>query len=108
MGTNNLDKVSNNIFLMLDETDDTTPYDWDNMPEFVQEDKEVYDEVVVRFRNQEDLEEFAKLVNQPNLIGKNKRKKSTYFPAVDRKANSLLFWVEEQFTITNKCDMILL
>ena len=95
MGTNNVDKVSSNVFMMLDDEDNTTPYEWDNMPEFVQEDKEAYDEVVVRFRNQEDLDAFAKLLDQPNLIGKKKRKKSTYFPAVDRKANSLLFWVDE-------------
>ena len=55
MSTNNVDKVSNNIFMMLD-GDDTTPYDWDDMPEFVQEKEEWHDEVSVRFKTQEDLE----------------------------------------------------
>lgn len=95
MGANNVDKVSNNIFMILDEDDNTTPYDWDDMPEFVQEDKNAYEEVTVRFRNKEDLEEFAKLVGQLNIVPKKKRKKSIWYPAVDRNANSLLFWVED-------------
>lgn len=95
MGTNNVDKVSNNIFMILDEEDNTTPYDWDDMPEFVQEDKEAYEEVTVRFRNKADLEEFAKLVGQMNIVPKKKRKKSMWYPAIDRNANSLMFWTEE-------------
>lgn len=95
MGANNVDKVSSNIFMILDEDDNTTPYDWDDMPEFVQEDKNAYEEVTVRFRNKEDLEEFAKLVGQLNIVPKKKRKKSIWYPAVDRNANSLLFWVED-------------
>ena len=95
MGTNNVDKVSNNIFMILDEEDNTTPYDWDDMPEFVQEDREAYEEVTVRFRNKADLEEFAKLVGQMNIVPKKKRKKSMWYPAIDRNANSLMFWTEE-------------
>ena len=95
MGANNVDKVSNNIFMILDEDDNTTPYDWDDMPEFVQEDKNAYEEVTVRFRNREDLEEFAKLVGQLNIVPQRKRKKSIWYPAVDRNANSLMFWTEE-------------
>lgn len=95
MGANNVDKVSSNIFMILDEDDNTTAYDWDDMPEFVQEDKNAYEEVTVRFRNKEDLEEFAKLVGQLNIVPKKKRKKSIWYPAVDRNANSLLFWVED-------------
>lgn len=96
MGANNVDKVSNNIFMILDDEDDTTPYDWDNMPEFVQEDKNAFEEVTVRFRNKEDLEEFAKMVDQPNLIIPRKRKKSIWYPAIDRNANSLLFWINDE------------
>ena len=81
--------------MILDEEDNTTPYDWDDMPEFVQEDKEAYEEVTVRFRNKADLEEFAKLVGQMNIVPKKKRKKSMWYPAIDRNANSLMFWTEE-------------
>jgi hypothetical protein len=95
MGANNVDKVSQNLFLILDDEDNTTPYDWDDMPEFVQEDKEAFEEVTVRFRTKEDLEAFAKLVDQLNIVPPRKRKKSIWYPAIDRNANSLLFWVDE-------------
>ena len=95
MGANNVDKVSQNLFLILDDEDNTTPYDWDDMPEFVQEDKEAFEEVTVRFRCKEDLEGFAKLVDQLNIVPPKKRKKSIWYPAIDRNANSLLFWVDE-------------
>jgi len=96
MATNNVDNVSQNIFYILDEDETPTPYEWDDMPEFVQEDLNEYDEVTIRFRNKEDLEEFAKLIGQPNIVPKKKRKKSTWYPAVDRKANSLRFWVNDE------------
>ena len=42
----------------------------------VQEDKEAFEEVTVRFRCKEDLEAFAKLVDQLNIVPPKKRKKS--------------------------------
>tara|TARA_B110000977_G_scaffold21090_1_gene25189 strand:+ start:1043 stop:1336 length:294 start_codon:yes stop_codon:yes gene_type:complete len=93
-GTNNIDKVSNNIFMILD-GDDKTPYDWDGMPEFVQEKDEWHDEVSVRFKNQEDLEKFAILIGQPNLIPRKKRRKTCWYPAYDIDQNRSLFWVED-------------
>jgi hypothetical protein len=42
----------------------------------------VYDSVLVRIRNQEDLEEFAKLMNKPNLAArvtkKNRKREFTF------------------------------
>ena len=46
----------------------------------------------MHFRNKEDYEEFAKLIGQPLT----KKTKSTWFPRLDRTANSLLRWVEEE------------
>jgi hypothetical protein len=87
---------TNNLFVLSGEEEETTPYEWDGMPEYVQEDNEAYDEVTVRFRNQEDLEEFAKLIGQMNIIVKRKRKKSIWHPKLDRSENSLLRWVDEE------------
>lgn len=50
--------------------------EWVGMPEFVQERKEEYAKIIVRFRNEEDLQEFAKLVEQ-NL---NIKTQSIWFP----------------------------
>jgi hypothetical protein len=50
--------------------------EWIGMPEYVQERKEEYAKIIVRFRNEEDLQEFAKLVEQ-NL---NIKTQSIWFP----------------------------
>jgi len=45
--------------------------EWKDMPEFVQEKKEPYAKIIVRFDNEEDLQEFAKLIGQ-KLTNKTK------------------------------------
>jgi hypothetical protein len=64
---------------------------WKGMPEFEQEENKTYKTIYVHFRNKEDYEEFAKLIDQ-NLSEKTK---SIWHPALDREANSLLRWIEE-------------
>lgn len=93
MATNklNVDNVSNNLFILSGQEDERTPYDWDDMPEFVQEEKEAYAVIKVRIRNEEDLQEFIKLMDQ-NITPKTK---SIWYPALDRFRNSLLRWMDE-------------
>lgn len=71
-----------NIFALLgDEDEQRDPMLWDNMPEFVQNNRDVPYTVIVRFRTQEDVAEFADLIGQPQLKGTGKRGvKSTWFP----------------------------
>jgi hypothetical protein len=38
--------------------------EWEGMPEFTQNDLTSFRKIIVHFRNQEDVEEFAKLLNQ--------------------------------------------
>ena len=38
--------------------------EWDDMPEFVQEKQESFAKIIIRFENENDLEDFAKLINQ--------------------------------------------
>lgn len=64
---------------------------WTGMPEFVQEDNPPFKRLIISFRNEDDYNEFAKLVDQ-NLSEKTK---SIWYPKLDREANSLLRWVEE-------------
>jgi hypothetical protein len=93
MATNklNVDNVSNNLFILSGQEDERTPYDWDDMPEFVQDEKEAYAVIKVRIRNEEDLQEFIKLMDQ-NITPKTK---SIWYPALDRFRNSLLRWMDE-------------
>jgi hypothetical protein len=64
---------------------------WVGMPEFTQEDNPPYKKIYVNFRNEEDYEAFAKLIDQ-NLSEKTK---SIWYPKLDREENALLRWIEE-------------
>lgn len=37
---------------------------WEGMPEFVQEKKEPYAKIIIRFDSEEDLQDFAKIIGQ--------------------------------------------
>lgn len=58
--------------------------EWLDMPEFVQEKKEPYSKIIVRFNSEEDLQEFAKLIGQ-KLTNKTK---SIWHPKLIRGINS--------------------
>jgi len=90
---NNINTVNNNVFILAGMEETKTPYDWDDMPEFVQNDDEPYAEMTIRFRNEDDLKEFAELVDQSNLTQKTK---ALWYPKLDRKANSLLRWFGDE------------
>jgi hypothetical protein len=64
---------------------------WKGMPEFVQEDNPPYKRLILSFRNKEDYEEFAKLIEQ-KLTEKTK---SIWFPKLDVDDNALKRWIEE-------------
>lgn len=95
MATNklNVDNVSNNLFILSGDEDDKTPYDWDNMPEYVQDEFESYAKVTVRIRDEEDLKKFREIMEQPSISTKTK---SIWYPALDRNRNSLLRWMDEE------------
>ena len=38
--------------------------DWQDMPEFIQEDLSSYRKIIVHFRNSEDVKKFSKLIGQ--------------------------------------------
>jgi len=50
--------------------------EWEGMPEFVQPQKREYCKIIVRFRNEEDLQEFAALIGQRL----NKKSQCTWHP----------------------------
>ena len=94
MATNklNVDNVSNNLFILAGQEDERTPYDWDDMTEFVQEENEAFAKITVRLRSQVDLDKFIELMDQ-NITPKTK---SIWYPALDRNRNSLLRWMDEE------------
>ena len=57
---------------------------WTGMPEFTQERITPYSQIIFRFSNEEDLQEFAKLIGQ-KLTNKTK---SAWYPELVRGLNS--------------------
>jgi hypothetical protein len=62
--------------------------EWHDMPEFVQEKDEPFAMVRVRFRTQEDMENFAELIGQKMTP----KTKSIWHPALERSNKQLLRW----------------
>lgn len=87
-----------NLFVMSGQEEEATPYDWDGMPEFDQPEAEAWKVLKVRFRNQEDLMEFAAAIDQLNITTKTK---AIWYPPLDKKANSLLRYMETEEIVGN-------
>lgn len=60
--------------------DQPEPDHWAGMPEFVQEKKQEYAKLIVRFRNEADLQEFAALIGQKL----NRKSQCTWHPELKR------------------------
>lgn len=83
---NNIDKVSKNIFLLAeDKISEVTPYYWDNMPEFIQNDFHPYACIEVEIKTKEDFEEFIRIINDSSITEKTK---AIWFPKKNRFENS--------------------
>jgi len=65
--------------------------EWKDMPEFVQEEQRPFSQVIVRFRNQEDLDAFSAAIGQKLT----KKTKSIWFPAIVRGLTAGLRWRDE-------------
>lgn len=65
--------------------------EWQNMPEFVQEEQKPYSQIIFRFRDEGDLWAFAQLIGQKLT----KRTKSAWYPPIERGLNSNKRYVDE-------------
>lgn len=86
--------ADSNLFVLTGQEEKETPYGWDNMPSFNQQEKKEYHLLKVRFRNEDDLKAFAKLLDQ-NISTKTK---AIWYPVLDRFEDSLFRWVDEEET----------
>ena len=64
----------NRLLPNLEDTD--AENEWTGMPEFVQEDKQPFRSIIMHFKNEDDVEAFAKLLDQ-NITPKTR---SLYHP----------------------------
>lgn len=78
----------NNIFDLVGvenkESEEAWKKEWQGMPEFIQEKKEEYAKIIFRFDNEEDLQNFAKLIGQKLT----KNTKSAWHPQLIRGVDS--------------------
>jgi hypothetical protein len=65
--------------------------EWQGMPEFIQEDLMPFRAINVRFRNEEDVQEFAKLLGQ--VI--TPKQKALWFPFAEFRRAAHLRYVDE-------------
>ena len=65
--------------------------EWVDMPEFIQEKKEPFSKIVIRFETEEDLKEFAELIGQ-KLTPKTK---SIWHPYKPHRNPLVGVWVDE-------------
>lgn len=65
--------------------------EWDGMPEFVQEEKEPFSKIIVRFETEKDLEDFAKVIGQ-KLTSKTK---SIWHPFKSHWGKGRMMWIDE-------------
>lgn len=65
---------------------------WKDMPEFHQEDLTSHRKIIIHFRNDEDVEEFAKLIDQKITP----KQKSTWYPYLAPRRYAHLLYVTEE------------
>lgn len=65
--------------------------EWQDMPEFVQEDLLPYNQIMVNFQCQADVDAFSKLINQKLTY----KTKSVWFPKSERKLVAHLRYTDE-------------
>jgi hypothetical protein len=99
--TLNYDPAS--LFVLDGSEEETTPYDWDGMPDFNQPQDEAYKLLKVRFRNEEDYREFQELLGQRMTY----KTKSIWHPVLDKKANTLMRYVGEDQLDNPEIDEVL-
>jgi hypothetical protein len=65
--------------------------EWKGMPEFVQEDLTSYKSIKVHFRNEDDLQAFAKLINQKITP----KQKACWYPFLPNRLRAHLWYIQE-------------
>ena len=90
------DKNATSLMGFIDEDYvEETPFGWDDMPEFDNPEKGQFHLMRVRFRNEEDLREFAEKIDQTNITTKTK---AIWYPPLEKNSATVLKWVEADGT----------
>jgi len=85
-------EMTQNSLFEIEKKDNEWQNEWKNMPEFVQEKKKAYSQIIFRFNNEKDLQNFAKLIGQ-KLTNKTK---SAWFPFKSHWGEVKKVWTDEK------------
>jgi len=77
---------------LFDNLENEWQKEWKDMPEFLQEKKEPYSKIIVRFESKEDLQEFSKIIGQ-NIT---KKTKSIWHPFKSHWGGIKKVWMNEK------------
>lgn len=73
------------------EIDYDTKYEWNNMPEFINENNDAHRKIIVSFQDEKSVKKFADLLDQ-RITDKTK---SLWFPPKE-KSNKISMWVDNE------------
>lgn len=65
---------------------------WEDMPEYEQEDLDIYGSMNIAFRTEEDFKKFKMLIEQPSI---SIRSRGVYYPVRGENDAVLLRWMDE-------------
>jgi hypothetical protein len=84
--------ASGNLFALTGEEEPKDPNGWDQMPECHQEDisNEIYGQIIVKFKTEQDFRDFCNVIGQPNIS----LKKSIHYPE-NKGDDGLWRWINE-------------
>lgn len=77
---------------LFDDLENEWQKEWKDMPEFVQEKKEPYSKLIIRFESEKDLQDFAELIGQKLT----KKTKSIWHPFKSHWGADKKVWVNEK------------
>lgn len=81
-----------NTLFNFENKDNDWEKEWQDMPEFIQsETDKPYAQIIFRFANEKDLQDFAKLIGQKLT----KKTKSAWHPQIERGLNANKIYVYE-------------
>jgi hypothetical protein len=78
--------------LLFENPETSWENEWVDMPEFVQEKKEPYAKIIIRFENENDLQDFGKIIGQ-KLTQKTK---SIWHPFKSHWGGVKKVWIDEK------------
>jgi hypothetical protein len=81
------------LFVLDGSEEDWDDMHWDNMPEFEQNDLDIYGSMMIAFRTEADFKKFSLLIEQPSISIKSR---GVYYPARGENDATLLRWMDEE------------